>query len=137
MLVCLKVIYMQGIYWFFFRCECFDFWQKEFEQIGMQEIDGMELYVDQFFGNVFGYQDCYWEYKEYFFSVIGEFCSLLNYWYFGREFLQVFELNVSFINCILFWCVFVDQIQDYLWVMVNYKMVVCWMVWKGLQNRVL
>ena len=81
-----KTIYMQGMPRTFNRRTKEDFWQKELQHIGQQEIPVKEVYnaaADP--DAVFGYQDRYDEYRRSQNTVSGEFkTSTLDYWHFAR-----------------------------------------------------
>lgn len=92
-LVCFDVMYMFVMFWYWLKWMKFDFWQKEFQYIGQQEVYLQELWFGVSFEQVFGYQDCYCEYCEYLFQVVGEFKNVFNYWYLVRVFGIEFVLN--------------------------------------------
>lgn len=76
-----------------------DFWQRELQHIGQQEILNKEVYAAHTTPNgVFGYQDRYDEYRRAESSVAGEFRSTLKYWHMAREFTSDPTLNASFVK---------------------------------------
>lgn len=126
-----KTIYTQGIDRHWLRRTKLDFWQKEFEHVGQQEIYNAELYAvgdkpgsgdDPRLG-VFGYQDRYDEYRRTPSSVTGQFRSLMNDWHFAREFAAPPVLNGDFVESNPTLRPFADQDadSDHLWVMVNHS----------------
>lgn len=126
-----KTIYTQGIDRHWFRRTKLDFWQKEFEHVGQQEIYNKELYAvgsapssgDDPRDAVFGYQDRYDEYRRTPSSVAGQFRSLMNDWHFAREFASMPALNGDFVESNPTLRPFADQDpdSDHLWVMVNHS----------------
>lgn len=116
-----KSIYTQGLNRMFSRKIKTDWWQKEFEHIGQQEILNKEIYAASSEPDgTFGYQDRYNEYRTVPSSVAGEFRESLNYWHLGREFAQAPTLNSDFISSLPTDRVFADQTgRDTLYIMAN------------------
>ena len=99
-----------------------DFWQKELEHIGEQEILIKELYAKASNPDeVFGYQDRYDEYRSHQSFVSGEFRDLLNYWHFARDFSNEPTLNGDFIYGIPTNRPFAEQTKNQLYCMVNHS----------------
>lgn len=99
-----------------------DFWQKELEHIGEQEILVKELYAKASNPDeVFGYQDRYDEYRSHQSFVSGEFRDLLNYWHFARDFANEPTLNNDFIYGIPTNRPFAEQTKNQLYCMVNHS----------------
>lgn len=77
-----------------------DYWQKELEHIGEQEVANKELYA---YGSspdgVFGYMDRYDEYRSVQNTVCGDFRDKLDYWHLGRVFASQPVLNSDFVSC--------------------------------------
>lgn len=100
-----------------------DFFQKELQHIGQQEIYDGEIYpvadADRY--NVFGYQDRYAEYRQSFSRVSGEFRNILNYWHMGRDFESLPTLNQSFTDCVPTKRIHNEQTKHALWVMIQHK----------------
>jgi len=94
-----KTIYPQGLFRHWNRRVKEDFWQKELEHIGQQQVLMKELYA---LGagpeTVFGYQDRYDEYRRAESQVHGEFRSTLNDWHFARLLAAQPTLNASFVS---------------------------------------
>lgn len=95
-------IYLQGIERFYNRLTKEDFWQKELEHIGADEV-----YVREVYGlsgatraNIFGYNDRYYDYRARQSRVSGEFASTLNFWHMARDFSSSPVLNASFVSCV-------------------------------------
>ena len=99
-----------------------DFWQKELEHIGEQEILIKELYAKASNPDeVFGYQDRYDEYRSHQSFVSGEFRDLLNYWHFARDFANEPTLNSDFVYGIPTNRPFAEQTKNQLYCMVNHS----------------
>ena len=99
-----------------------DFWQKELEHIGEQEVFIKELWARSSKGDdVFGYQDRYDEYRSHQSFVSGEFRNLLNYWHFAREFANEPSINVSFIYGSPTNRPFAEKTKNQLYCMVNHS----------------
>ncbi len=92
-------IYGQGLHRKFSRLVKEDFYQKELELIGAQEVDDQEVFCDATAPVTFGYQERYREYKEEPSTVHGEFRTTLNHWHISREFASMPALNQTFIEC--------------------------------------
>lgn len=116
-----KTLYTQGVPRRFLRELKTDFWQKELEHIGQQEVKNAEIFADQeIYLQTFGFSDRYNEYRHEWSSVHGEFRDLLNYWHLGREFSAAPVLNGDFISSLPSDRVFADQTgQDTIYMMVN------------------
>lgn len=101
-----KTIYGNGMPRTWNRRTKEDFWQKELEHIGQQEIlvkevyaaaDGSPLGPD----DTFGFQDRYDEYRRQESTIGGEFrTSDLNFWHMARIFASDVALNEDFIKCV-------------------------------------
>lgn len=122
-----KSIYMQGIDRTWLRRVKEDFWQRELEHIGQQEVYTQELYA----GNkssltpadkVFGYQNRYDDYRQHWSSVSGEFRTILNYWHMARDFANEPVLNADFISSVPTERIFAAQQNDQLYMMINHSM---------------
>lgn len=95
-----KTLYMQGLNRTFNRRTKEDFWQKELEAIGQQEVLNKEVYGPHTTPDgIFGYANRYQEYREQPSSISGEFRTVLDFWHFGRQFTSDPALNASFIQC--------------------------------------
>lgn len=117
-----KNIYMDGIHRSFLKRTKEDFYQKELEHIGQQEILQAEIYADSATdGNTFGYSDRYREYREMPSQVVGDFRDTLNYWHLARSFGSAPALNADFVKCDPTRRIFAEQTQDNLWLMINHS----------------
>jgi len=94
-----KTVYPQGIHRTWNRRTKEDFFQKELQHIGQQEVLMKELYaLGAGPDTVFGYQDRYDEYRRMESSLAGEFRSTLNDWHFARLLAGQPTLNASFVS---------------------------------------
>lgn len=102
-----------------------DFWQRELELIGQQQVPRREVYAEAGAGGdtVFGYQDRYAEYRHEQSGISGEFRSTLNYWHLGRIFAAAPSLNAAFVSCDPANRIYAETSADTdkLWLMVSHK----------------
>lgn len=118
-----KTIYTQGLFRTWNKRAKEDFWQRELQHIGQQEILNKEVYAAHASPNdTFGFQDRYDEYRRAESSVAGEFRdSVLDYWHLAREFSSSPALNASFVECVPSDRIFAAQENDTLYVMANHS----------------
>ena len=120
-----KNMYMDGVSRNMTKWSHTDYFQKELEHVGMQEVLESELYAKDGDTNVaqtFGYNDRYYEYRHEPSTVAGDFRDTMNHWHLARSFAQKPVLNESFIKCEPSNRIFADQTgNDTLWVMVNHN----------------
>ncbi|QXP44211.1 MAG: major capsid protein [Arizlama microvirus] len=117
-----KTIYEQNIVRHFLRKYKEDYFQKELQHIGQQEITNREIYAAAASPDgVFGYQDRYDEYRRSPSMVNGEFRNVYNYWHFARQFAGQPVLNEAFISADPTKRVFAEQTQNSLLVMANHN----------------
>lgn len=96
-----KTIYMQGLPRTWNRRTKDEFWQKEFQHIGQQEVLNKEIDASHATPDgVFGYQDRYDEYRRTESSVSGEFRTILDFWHMARDFSTDPALNADFVECV-------------------------------------
>lgn len=115
-----------------------EFFQKELELIGQQELYRRELWAEAGAGGatVFGWQNRYEEYRRIMSSVSGEFrTSVMNDWHLGRSFASAPALNDAFITCTPSKRVHAVQTQDVLWVMAQHNIQARRMVRRDAQPR--
>lgn len=100
-----------------------DFWQKELEHIGQQEIYRREIYSDGSAGDddVFGYTDRYAEYRHIQSSIAADMRNTLAHWHMARILGSAPTLNSSFIECEPSKRVHAVQTDDVLWVMCSHS----------------
>lgn len=118
-----KTIYANGQFRTWNRRTKEDFYQKELEHIGQQEVLNREVYAAHASPDgVFGYQDRYDEYRRQESSIAGEFRStLLDFWHMARIFGSSPALNASFVSCVPTERTFAVPSQDVLYVMANHS----------------
>lgn len=119
-----KTMYLNGIPRTWNRRVKEDFWQKELEHIGQQEVLNKEIYAASTLpGGVFGYQDRYDEYRRQESMVSGEFrSSVLNFWHMARDFASAPALNSDFVTSTPTDRIYAaGSTQDVLWIMANHS----------------
>lgn len=117
-----KTMYAQGLHRHWNRRTKEDFWQRELQHIGQQEILNKELYAAHATPDgVFGYQDRYDEYRRAESSIAGEFRSVLDFWHYARLFSSDPTLNADFVKSVPTKRVNAVQSNDVLWVMCNHS----------------
>lgn len=118
-----KTMYTQGLNRHWNRRTKDDFWQREFQHIGQQEILNKEIYAAHATPlGTFGYQDRYDEYRREWSSVAGEFrTTALDYWHFARVFGSTPALNSTFVSSVPTKRTFASQATDVLYVMANHS----------------
>lgn len=132
-----KSMYTQGVYKGFSRFAKEDYWQKELEHIGQEEILNREVYAAQAAPlNTFGYGNRYYSYKGIPSSIAGEFRSTLNYWHMAREFGSDVTLNSAFVTCDPTTRIYASTSTDPLYVMANHHVVARRMVSKSANNYI-
>jgi hypothetical protein len=101
----------------------FEFYQKEYESVGMQEIPNKLVQFDHTAPEgTFGYEDRYNHLKKIPNTVHGQFAENEKDWHFARVFTGDQALNSSFITCNPTERVFLDTTQDHLKVMVKHNL---------------
>lgn len=118
-----KTIYAQGLARHWNRRTKEDFFQKELQHIGQQEVLNKELYAAHSSPDgTFGFQDRYDEYRRTESSISGEFRSTLNFWHFARQFSSDPALNAAFIKCVPTENPFAVPSADVLYIMAKHSM---------------
>lgn len=100
-LMCVKplTIYASGLPKMFSRTTKFDYFQKELQHVGQQEVYNKEVrWAHATPNGIFGYGDRYDEYKHGFSGVSGDFRTTLNTWHMARIFASDPTLNADFIK---------------------------------------
>ncbi|QIR82368.1 major capsid protein [Chicken microvirus mg7_20] len=94
-------VYAQGLERLWSKKTRTDFWQKEFEHIGQQEVLNSEVYANGTTDDAvtFGYQNRYDEYRRGVNIITGEFRTTQDYWTMARIFANRPALNQDFITC--------------------------------------
>jgi len=120
-----KTMYSQGLHRSTFRRSKEDYWQKELEHIGQQEVLKREIYANQASTAVqnetWGYQDRYDEYRRQENTIAGEFRTTLNFWHMGREFASAPALNGDFVKSNPTKRIYPIQTTDGLWIMCHHS----------------
>ena len=119
-------VYMQGLSRMWNRRVKEDYYQRELEHIGQQEVLTKELYAGSDAGPtaddvVFGYQNRYDEYRWHESYVSGEFRTILNSWHMARDFANEPVLTADFINAVPTTRIFAAQQNDTLYCMANHS----------------
>lgn len=118
-----KTIYAQGLPRTWNRRVKEDFFQKELQHIGQQEVLNKEVYASHSDAEgTFGYQDRYDEYRRAESSVAGEFrTSELDFWHFARFFENDPALNGDFVRCVPAERPFAVPSYDVLYIMASHS----------------
>lgn len=118
-----KSMYVDGLYRHWNRRVKEDYWQKELQHIGQQEVLNKEVYAAHGTPDgVFGYQDRYDEYRRQESSIAGEFRdSTLNFWHLARSFSSDPALNSDFVKCVPSERIFAVSSQDVLYIMAKHR----------------
>lgn len=118
-----KTMYMDSLKRTWNRRVKEDFWQRELENIGQQEVLKKEIYSNSGDPNgVFGYQDRYDEYRREESNISGEFRSTtLDFWHMARGFAAQPGLNNTFVTCTPTERSFAVPSEDVLYVMANHR----------------
>lgn len=117
-----RTMYQDGLHKMWSRRTKEDYWQKELELIGQEEVANREIYLaGPAPAATFGYNDRYYSYRHLPSGVSGEFRDVLNYWHLGRQFAAAPALNASFVECDPTKRVHAEQTMNSLWVMVNHS----------------
>lgn len=117
-----KTMYAQALHRTWNRRIKEDFFQKELQHIGQQEILNKEIYAAHATPDgTFGYQDRYDEYRRAESSIAGDFRTTLNYWHMARIFASDPALNASFITSDPTTRINAVPSEDTLWIMANHS----------------
>lgn len=117
-----KTMYLQGQHKHWRRRTREEYFQKELQHIGQQEVTISELYANT--NNqetVFGYQDRYDEYRRSESGISGEFRTTLDFWHYGRIFTAAPTLNAAFVESTPTKRVNAVTSTDCLWIMANHS----------------
>lgn len=94
-----KAMYTDALHMEWSKSAKEDYYQRELEHIGMQEVLKREVRVADG-GAVLGWQHRYGEYRSLPSTVSGEFRdSTMNFWHLSRSFGSTVSLNSAFITC--------------------------------------
>lgn len=117
-----KTIYAQGLQRAFIRETKEDYFQKELQHIGSQEVYNKEVYVDAADpDDVFGYQSRYDDYRTVPSGIAGEFRDTLDHWHYARLFASEPALNSTFVSAVPTKRVNASTDTDCLYIMANHS----------------
>lgn len=118
-----RTIYHQGLHRHWNRRVKEDFWQRELQHIGQQEILNKELYAAHSAPEAtFGFQDRYDEYRRTESSIAGTFrSSAMDFWHLARTFASDPALNSTFVSAVPTKRVYPVTNEDVLYVMVMHS----------------
>lgn len=117
-----RSMYQDGLHRQWSRRTKEDFWQKELELIGQQEVFNKEVYaVHADPEGVFGYQDRYAEYRHHPSYVCGEFRNILSDWHLARQFGSAPALNADFVKCVPSKRIHAEQTTHTIWGMFSHS----------------
>jgi len=117
-----KTIYTSSAPRQFFREVKEDYFQRELQHIGEQEVYNKELQTDHSSpDDIFGYQARYNEYRQHPSTIAGEFRSTLDHWHYAREFSGDVTLNQSFTDATPTKRVNASSSTDAMYIMANHS----------------
>lgn len=117
-----KTIYVDGLDRTWNRRTKEDFWQRELEHIGQQEVLNKELYAAHSDPEgTFGFSDRYSEYRQQVSTIAGEFRTIQNQWHFARSFAADPALNADFVKCVPTEVPFAVPSEDVLQIMARHN----------------
>ena len=134
-----RSMYVDGLHRTWSRRTKEDYYQKELELIGQQEVYNREVYLKGHTDDaeVFGFQDRYADYRHHPSQVSGEFRDILDYWHLGRIFTDTPTLNGDFVTCAPSKRVFAEQTQNSCWLMVSHSVQARRLVGRNTIGRIL
>lgn len=117
-----KTMYVDGLHRSMIKRTKEEFWQKELELVGQQEVFNAEVMAthSEPFG-VLGYQDRYYEYRHHPSRVAGEFQTTELDWHLGRTFAGDVALNQDFVECVPSKRIHAVQTNHVLWGMFSHS----------------
>jgi len=117
-----RSMYTDGVHRSYLKKTKEDYWQRELEHVGQQEIYNQEVYANHTTPDgVFGYQNRYAEYRHQPSIVTGEFRDTLNYWHMARSFAGEPALNQSFVLCDATKRIHAEQTANSIWGMFSHS----------------
>lgn len=135
-----RSLYLNGLHKSFSRNTKEDYYQKELELIGQEEVLNQEVYAggtDSIDGATFGYNDRYSSYRHIPSHISGDFRSTLDFWHFGRAFGSLPTLNADFIECQPTEEPFASGVAKTLWIMANHSIQARRMVGRSAVGRII
>ena len=117
-------MYTQGLHRTWNRRTKEDFFQKELQHIGQQEVLNKEIYASHTTPDgTFGYQDRYDDYRRTPSLVAGEFRdTTLNYWHMARTFASDPSLNSTFVTSSPTNRIYADTTTNQIYAMISHSM---------------
>jgi hypothetical protein len=118
-----KTIYEDGLQRHWNRRTKEDFFQKELQHIGQQEILNKEIKAGHATPEgVFGYGDRYDEYRHAWSGIAGDFKGNLNHWHIANTYASDPSLNSDFVKCVPDASqIFASSSDDVVYFMVNHS----------------
>lgn len=117
-----KTIYASGLPRMWTRWNKEDYFQKELQHIGQQEVLNKEVYMAHSVPDgTFGYQDRYDEYRRQESTIAGEFRTTLKHWHFARQFSSDPALNSTFVKSVPTENPFAVPAADVLYIMAKHS----------------
>ena len=118
-----KTMYFEGLERHWNRRTKTDFWQKELQHIGQQEVLNKEVYAAHATPEgTFGYQDRYDEYRRVQSNVAGDYQdTVANFWHMARDFSSDPALNETFVVSQPTTRVYASSTNDPLWIMASHS----------------
>lgn len=122
-----RAMYGNGLYRGWSRLTKEDYWQRELEAIGQQEVYRREVYAEADNAGtggdaVFGYADRYSEYRHLPSSIASEFRDTLDFWHYARIFGSAPALNSDFVQCVPTDRVYASRTTQPLWIMTSHSL---------------
>lgn len=115
-----------------------DFFQKELQHIGQQEIKNKEVRIGHATPEgVFGYQDRYDHLRRKESGISGEFRSTLNHWHLARQLTGNPACNAAFVSCEPSKRIHAVTNANTLWMMANHNMQARRIVSSNAQPRII
>lgn len=117
-----RTMYMDGLHRSWLRRTKEDYWQKELELIGQEEVYKAELWAQSADPmGPFGYNDRFGSYRHKFSYVSSDFRTTMNDWHLSRSFAAEPVLNGAFIECVPSKRIHAEQTADVIWGMFNHN----------------
>lgn len=117
-----KSIYANSLNRAFLRTVKEDYYQRELQHIGDQEITNKEVYSEHTdLDEVFGYVARFDEYRHIPSTIAGEFRTTLDHWHLARILTSDPALNSTFVTSTPSQRIFADEVNDNLYVMCNHS----------------
>jgi len=133
-----RTMYADGLNRMWSRTVKEDYWQKELEDVGSQEILNKEVYAAAAAPNDgFGFQDRYAEYRHIPSTIAADFRDTLNHYHLARLLAAEPDLNSDFVTCNPSKRIHAVQTDDVLWCMVSHSIQARRMVSKRAGRRVM